>query len=267
MIHGIPRSVEVEGMPFPGRDDYLGHYGVEASESGELNLDQEQVVAIQRDWHSRGQNGCVFAMHAARNYSPHQWSMSVHDELPESSEMRALIEGAVEDADNQLHSLIFPNITTTEQVYELVGRAVEAGCTIQTEEKGQTDVMRLRWALGDIESWVIGFAPVPDVPATRQAPFAELVFRTKTKTKMIHPDLNNDPTQAHVADLDLGFDTETVGRLMEKSSDRTERLLGGTAARSVTHGAKAKTTYGINLGQEIMYDADTSENSLAYEQE
>lgn len=248
MIHGVPRNIEIEGMPFPGRDDYLGHFDVPVPADGESLVIEPQLVAdIQRDWHSRGQNGCVFAMHAARNFSPAQWSASVHDELPESGDMRALIEGAVEDPDNQLHSFLLPNVTTTDRVYGLVDRAIEAGCTVRAEDKDAISITRLRWLLGDVESWVIGFAPTEDVPATRRSPFTELVFRTKTKTKVIHPSLNNDPTQAHVADLDLGFETKTVGQLIEKSADRTARLLGGVVARSEAHGAKAKTTYGIEV--------------------
>lgn len=91
----------------------------------------------------------------------------------------------------------------------------------------------------------MGFIPTDDVPVTRRAPFTELVFRTKQKTKVIHELLNNDPTQAHVADLDLGFDGGVVERLMTTSTERTVRLLGGEAARNAAHGAKAKTTYGI----------------------
>lgn len=251
MIHGVPRNIEIEGMPFPGRNDYLEHFGIEIPTDGEpLLIDHDLAADIQRDWHSRGQNGCVFAMHAARNFTPNQWSMSVHDELPRSERMRALIESSVDNADNQLHSFILPNVTTTEHVYGLVDRAIEAGCTVKAEDKDAINITRLRWPLGDVESWVIGFAPTDDIPATRRAPFTELVFRTKTKTKVIHPSLNNDPTQAHVADLDLGFETDTVGKLIEKSADRTARLLGGAAARSEAHGAKAKTTYGIQVNRE-----------------
>lgn len=245
MIHGVPRNTELAGMSFPNRDDYLQHFGISLPEDIEVN--PETAISIQRDWHARGQNGCVFAMHAARNFNYSQWSSTVHSELPDSDSMREAIESAVVDEDNELHSFIFPNITGRRGIEELIQRSIDAGCTVREEDRDKVHITRLRWALGDVESWVLGFAPTNDLPATRQAPFTELVFRTKTKTKVIHPNLNNDPSQAHVADIDLGFDTDTTGRLMEKSSDRTARLLGGVTARAETHGAKAKTTYGMKM--------------------
>lgn len=248
MIHGVPRSTEVSDMSFPGREDYLQHFGIQLPEEGQtIDIAPETAISIQRDWHARGQNGCVFAMHAARNFNNSQWSSSVHGELPDSDSMREAIETAVVDEDNQLHSFIFPNITDRNGIEGLIQRSIDAGCTIREEDRDKVHITRLRWDLDNVESWVLGFAPTTDLPATRRAPFTELVFRTKTKTKIIHPDLNNDPSQAHVADIDLGFDTDTVGKLMEKSSDRTARLLGGVSARAETHGAKAKTTYGVTI--------------------
>ncbi|HEU5187482.1 MAG TPA: hypothetical protein VFT87_03185 [Candidatus Saccharimonadales bacterium] len=109
MIHGIPRSVEVEGTAFPGRNDYLEHFGVVASEEmdGRLEIDPAIALEIQRDWHSRGQNGCVFAMHAARNLTQEQWSSSVHAELPEPTIMRDFVEAAIVDPERWRRCLPF----------------------------------------------------------------------------------------------------------------------------------------------------------------
>lgn len=250
MIHDILRHQVINGMLFPTRADYLEYFRVVTPEVGTLlDIEPAIVVIIQRDWHIRGQNGCVFSMNAARRFDQSQWSSTVCSELPDSDTMRATIKAAVADKDNQLHSFIFPNITSSEGVYELVQRSVEAGCILRQDNRDGVHITRLRWAIGDVESWVLGFAPIGAVPVTRQAPFTELVFRTKTKTKVIHPDLNNDPSQAHVADVDLGFDMVALGKLMKKSLERTAKLLGGVAIRTETHGAKAKTTYGIKTNE------------------
>jgi hypothetical protein len=252
MIHGIPRSVNVEGIAFPGREDYLQHFdiGRQGETDGRLEIDSATAIEIQRDWHSRGQNGCVFAMHAARNLTETQWSSTVHDELPESTTMRTLVETAIDDPENQIHSFIFPNITTPPQLRELIDLSMDAGCIMREQaEIDGVEVFRLRWMLGDVESWVVGFASMADVPPTRRAPFTELVFRTKLKGKDIHPTLNNDEGAAHLANIDLGFDMDTVGKLIGKSKDRAARMLGGPTLRAATPGARAKTTYGITLGQ------------------
>ncbi|HEU5187481.1 MAG TPA: hypothetical protein VFT87_03180 [Candidatus Saccharimonadales bacterium] len=93
-----------------------------------------------------------------------------------------------------------------------------------------------------------------DVPPTRRAPFTELVFRTKLKSKDIHPTLNNDEGAAHLANIDLGFDIDTVGKLIGKSTARAARMLGGPTLRANTPGARAKTTYGITLSQQTEED-------------
>lgn len=249
MTHDVPRSVEVAGWQFPGREDYLQYYGIEPTEpGGTIEVDPATAVEIQRDWHSRGQNGCVFAMHASRRLDQEQWSATVYSELPNPEEMRGAIEGAVNDPKNQIHSFLFPNVTTPQQLRELIDLSVESGCVMREHmETDGVEVFRLRWMLGEVESWVVGFASMTDVPPTRRAPFTELVFRTKLREKEIHPGLNSDPSAAHVANIDLGFDQTTVGKLIDSSKSRAARLLGGPALRAATPGARAKTTYGITL--------------------
>lgn len=249
MTHDVPRSVEVAGWSFPGREDYLQHYGIEPTEvGGHLEVDSATAIEIQRNWHSRGQNGCVFAMQAAHKLDQEQWSATVYNELPEPAAVRRIIEGAVADPKNQIHSFLFPNVTTPQQLRELIDLSVESGCVMREHmETDGVEVFRLRWMLGDVESWVVGFASMTDVPPTRRAPFTELVFRTKLREKEIHPGLNSDPSAAHVANIDLGFDHATVGKWIDISKNRAARLLGGPALRAATPGARAKTTYGITL--------------------
>lgn len=249
----IPKSVEAGDWAFPGRDDYLGHYGIVPHDpDGRVEIDPSTVIEIQRDWHSRGQNGCVFAMRAARQLNLTQWSASVHNDLPDPDTMRDIIQRAVDDPENQIHSFLFPNITTPQQVRDLMGVSVTAGCVMREhDEIDGVEVFRLRWMLGDgsVESWMVGFAAMTDVPPTRRAPFTELVIRTKLRGEEVHPDLNHDPDAAHVANINLGFDQQTTGRLIAASKHRAAKLLGGPAARAATPGARAKTTFGLTLPQ------------------
>lgn len=127
MLHGVPRSIEVGGHSFPGREDYLNHLGITDTDR---ELDKETCIAIQKDWHTRGQNGCVFAMHAARKLDREQWSYDVFKALPEAAIMQQAIAEAVGNPNNQLSSLLFPNINTTEELHELIELAGEAGALL-----------------------------------------------------------------------------------------------------------------------------------------
>lgn len=253
MSHDISKSIEAGGWAFPGRADYLSHYGIVPSEgSGRLEIDPATAIEIQRDWHSRGQNGCVFAMRAARQLDLEQWSASVHDELPDPHTMHGIIQRAVDDPKNEIHSFILPNVTTPEQIRELMDVSVAAGCVMREHaEIDGVEIFRLRWLLGDgsVESWMVGFASMTEVPPTRRAPFTELVIRTKLRGEEVHRELNHDPDAAHVANINLGFGETITARLIVASKQRAAKLLGGPAARAATPGARAKTTYGLALPQ------------------
>lgn len=244
------RSLDIGTCSFPQREDYLAVYGVDGSMPIDGGvLDPSQVAAIQKDWHSRGQNGCVFAMRAARMLSSAQWSREVHYELPEPDEITDSVEQAVDDGENQLHSLIFPNITDSTQVLDLIGNAVDAGCLVKEEEKDGASIVRLRWVMGDVQSLVLGFAPLEEVPLTRRAPFTELLFKTKPKTEHImHENLDHRRDRTHAADLDprlMGLASEQLGALIGKSERRTAKVLAGEVARPEISAAKARTTFGM----------------------
>lgn len=243
MLHAINRSLRAGDYTFPTRLDYLTYY---AASGLVYDLDEAAIIAIQRDWHSRGQNGCVFAMHAARKLSAEQWRHEIHCDLADADTLRQRIAAAVADPGNEILSLIFPAIVNPVDVRRLVDIIMAAGCYQATATLDGSPLVTLRYQLGDVASWIIGFAPVQTLPLTRRAPFAELAIRTKPKSGPKHPALNNDPAQAHLADVDLGFIPEVTTRLISKSSRRTASILGGTLARAQTRGAKAKVTYDLS---------------------
>jgi hypothetical protein len=242
MLHHVTRSLQVGGYSFPTREDYLAQ-----DDQGQpaRQLDATTIVAIQRDWHMRGQNGCVFAMHAARMLSPRQWRYSVQAGELHAETIKREITDAVEDPENQILSLLFPAATTVASIAGLVAAACQIGCYDVTETNDSPGVIQLRYRLGDVESWIVGFAPLDGLPATRRAPFAELAIRTKIKSAALHPELNGDVTQAHLADVNLNFDNDVMTRLIFKTKARTVKILGGQTARLAMKGAKAKVTYGL----------------------
>ena len=243
MLHGVPRTMQIGGYTFPTRDDYLSHYTV-GGHVDELN--EETIAAIQRDWHRRGQNGCVFAMHAARKLTARQWRYEVHSSSKDIEHLRGSIHASVNDPHNEIMSLVFPSIECRADVSELVQVAFAVGFFQAENLTPGSGLVGLRYRIREAESWVVGFAPLETLPPTRRAPFAELAIRTKPKRRPVHPDLNNEASQAHLADVDLDFDPAVVTRLISKSKTRTIRILGGESARIRARGAKAKVTYDLS---------------------
>lgn len=243
MLHGVSRTLEVGGYTFSTRDDYLAYCTVDGQPD---ELDAETIAAIQRDWHRRGQNGCIFAMHAARKLTARQWRYDVHASVEDIELLRRSIRTAIDDPHNEILSLVFPNIECRADVSELVRVALAVGFFQAGELTAGSGLVGLRYRICDVESWVVGFAPLVTLPLTRRAPFTELAIRTKTKRGPIHPDLNNEMSQAHLADVELGFGAAVVESLISKSKTRTTRILGGESARCKAHGAKAKVTYDLS---------------------
>jgi hypothetical protein len=137
-------------------------------------LDAATVIAIQRDWHMRGQNGCVFAMHAARKLNHRQWRYEVYPQVPDKESIAQSIVSAIQDSENQILSLIFPAVECPHDVRGLVSFAESVGCYQAERPEAGSGLVSLRYRVGEAESWIIGFAPLDTLPLTRRAPFTEL---------------------------------------------------------------------------------------------
>ena len=244
MIHDLSRTLELGGYTFPTRGDYLTRY---AAGRPVNELSSEMIIDIQSDWHSRGQNGCVFAMYAARNFSSQQWRHEVLFDHQDVDRIRGAISRAVTEPHNEAVSLLFPQATTVAQLRDLVHATLEAGCHLAEDATGQPGLVALRYRLDGADSWVVGFAPLEELPATRRAPFAELAIRTKPKSRPTHPGLNSDKDQAHLADIELNYSPEVMARLIHTTKARTAKILGGIGTRAKTKAAKAKTTFYLPL--------------------
>lgn len=240
MLHNIERTFEAGGYTFPTRADYTAHFGSANSRA----IDRETIVSIQRDWHMRGQNGCVFAMHAARKMNERQWRHEVYRPPYDLDLIRRHISSEIDDPQNDILSLLFPVVECEATLQALIDLAIAVGCHVATEPS-KPGMVSLRYSLNDVESWIVGFAPILGLPETRRAPFAELVIRTKVKPSCVHPGLNSDATQAHLADIDLSLKSNVVTRLIKTTIERTAKILGGSTARRLTESARAKVTYGL----------------------
>lgn len=258
MWHQIPRTTKVGGYTFPSREDYLACCAASRKVD---NLDDATIVAVQRDWHIRGQNGCVFAMHAARTLTPQEWRYDVYMRTDDPFRVQRAIAEAIANPINQILSLLFPTIECRADMDGLLEVAVAAGCYQSKGVPSDSGLVALRYRLGTAESWIVGFAPLMTLPATRRAPFAELAIRTKVKTTSIHPELNNNTAEAHLADVALDFNPRVTACLISKSRARTAKLLGGESARTEAKSAKAKVTYGLSKESSERSQEDSNERN------
>lgn len=168
MLHDVPRTATVGRYTFPTRYDYLAHCGNSQTVD---ELDADTIVAIQSDWPMRGQNCCVFAMHAARKLNNQQWRYEVYPCVPDKNVVRQSIETAIADHDNQMLSLIFPAVECLKDLHGLVDLARSIGCYQASRVEERSGFVSLRYRVHDAESWIVGFAPLATLPATRRAPF------------------------------------------------------------------------------------------------
>jgi hypothetical protein len=114
----------------------------------------------------------------------------------------------------------------------------------QKEEFDDSMCLGYRVAVGDLTSWMTGFGPFAFLPKTRQAPFTEIIFRSKPRPQYDWVMKEAPPDLIHLADMDMkGMAEEQLRSLWEGSLTNTESVLGSKPnLRSA-----AKTTFAIPL--------------------
>src|SRR5437660_2281406 len=77
--NSIDKSVKIDKYHFSNRADYEKFFiAHDVATSGEdIWQDDRLVVAAQTHWHTRGQNGCVFAQAAATHAERYGWDSKV----------------------------------------------------------------------------------------------------------------------------------------------------------------------------------------------
>jgi hypothetical protein len=252
----VAKSVQYGKLSFPTLADYVQFY----IQRGDIAVVEEfwmndvLIADMQRHWHTRGQNGCVFAQAVADNSSDRGWeSIVINAPFSEVTtqaaieKLNAILAAAIASPSTQLISILFPQV---REVHELVGLVrlllmLEGMTHVESVFEDYIAVgLRLALAGGTVASWVMGFGSYDFLPNTRQAPVTEFVIRTKVKPETIFPRLNQDRSAAHLADTPLHFDDRVAEHLWHATYSRVRAILGGEPDRL----SAAKTTFSFPIG-------------------
>ncbi|MBI5405734.1 hypothetical protein HY972_01730 [Candidatus Kaiserbacteria bacterium] len=207
-------------------------------------MQEQAIIETQLEFYRKGGAGCLFAAHAARDPSKYEWRLSVSN--VDKVRIEELIQSAISLAGVSTQSIIFPSVMEQEDLKNLLLTLKEtSSVSLEQEEEFEGAVcLGYRVNVGDLKSWMTGFGSFDFFPKTRQAVFAEIVFRTKPR-----PDYNwamkeTPPGIIHLADMDMkGMRENQFKALWYGSFDNTENILGHKPdLRSA-----AKTTFAVPL--------------------
>lgn len=228
LFHAVRPTVVYGDRSFPSCEQY--HQTVaEVVRAGHSRA--RAVAAAQRDWHSRGQNGCQFARLAALDADHLRWDYLVVDSTRPDRVGDLFTEHAVVDGTEVL-SVLSPDITTAAQAVRFV-RDLVASSTFWLERDEPVDgyrVCHLRCPVPgadrDVQAWVMGFGPFAWMPNTRRGPYFELAVRIREKTPWLFHRLNQDRDLAHLADVPLRMTDLRWEHRWTSTLSRTRRILG-----------------------------------------
>ncbi|WKZ27738.1 MAG: hypothetical protein QY330_04270 [Candidatus Dojkabacteria bacterium] len=252
---GVGLSTHIARYNFPARSDYEQYYmsGGQIQSPEELWQNNDYVADVQRHWHTKGQNGCVFAQRQAiigDGWNTHVVSDPLETILGEDilGDIPLVVANAINDPSIEVVSLLFPQVrTSAELVVFLKALRSTKPFTVGREDRfDDYTALGLRFPISDeVTAWIVGFAPFPYLPITRQAPSLELAVRVKVKPEDMFYKLNHDQSVAHPADIPLQMDDEVAERLYTITVEKTAELLGGHDARKNNPHAKAKYTISV----------------------
>ncbi|MEX0896059.1 MAG: hypothetical protein WDZ94_03910 [Patescibacteria group bacterium] len=240
----ISQSTEINGLRFPARIDYEAYFIKKGTicYPHELWSNDQLVKDVQRHWHIRGQNGCVFAQIVAAQADKLGWDSEVVRE--NSNDLPSLLQASIDNPKCQNLSLIFPEIHTVEQLCDTIRSLFEKKIVKITAERlfGEFVILELRLRISkDSEAWLVGFGPFDFLPKTRQAPQVEIAVRTKPKPDDLNKQLNQDYGAAHLADIPINLDDDRFNAILESTKKRTAQIIGSESRET----SKAKVTFTI----------------------
>lgn len=218
-------------------------YDTRARELQAMGLPMATIaIEAQRDWHARGQNGCNFARIAARRAMEVGWHSEFIGSRDNAGQVSDIMEAAADDPTKQIVSLVFGKMPADDLVETIVTLTEESNFYLQKDEiidNGSHRQLFLRYPLaaGRIAAWSMCFAPYTFMPNTRRSPFIEIATRVKEKPEGLHPMLNGNPAEAHLADLIIDTNPKHTADRIVTTIGRTATILGGkpnhiTAAKS-----------------------------------
>ena len=240
VLKGIEGTNSIATWMFTVRSDYEKQLLEQSvvNSPDEVWTNTTLVENIQRHWHSRGQNGCRFAQHMALNADTIGWECEAVFGSPEDlsnlttmATVEDRIQTAIAREDNQVLSLLFPHITTPDELARFIKviQQVPSIYKVRDETIGHLNVIALRIGLadGEVESWLMGFGPFSFFPQTRRAPITEIVIRTKVKPATLFHRLNQDRGTAHLADTQVRMSEDAMERRWQGTYRNTRAVLGG----------------------------------------
>ncbi|MER5931112.1 hypothetical protein [Streptomyces sp. NPDC002054] len=226
----LPGTVAYGNYRFPSVPQYTDATRA-LMEKGEGDL-PSAVAAALTDWHQRGQNGCLFARLAASDSNIPHWNRLVVDpgrEPEEMSELEAEIQKSIEDPAAHLLSIAWPGLREPDEIVRLIGGLLELSrfwleCDMRV---GNLRSVQIRYPVSKgLQAWVMAFGPFGFLPATRRAPFFELVLRIKRKPETAFHRLNQDASVAHLADFPLEMSEQRWEHRWRSTMNRTRVILG-----------------------------------------
>ncbi|GII86197.1 hypothetical protein Ssi03_41870 [Sphaerisporangium siamense] len=218
---------------FPTPADY--HAVVEAS-ARRGNMPRGRAAAeAQRDWHVRGQTGCQFARLVARDADSVRWDYIVADASPSEgcsggwAKVSNAVQDAIADRSCQIVSVLLPDVRTGAAAVDAIRGLVAVGpWWLEVDEVTAGHLrLHLRFPIGGgVQAWVMAFAPLDFLPATRRGPYFELAVRVKPKPEWIFHRLTPDREVAHLADVPLQMSDERWEHRWASTLRRTRMILG-----------------------------------------
>lgn len=194
--------------------------------------DAEVVAGVQRDWHTQGQSGCVFAQSLARTLSSEFWPSAVVPRVRGAgARVDAALATAIASTEAQMLSVLFPTVDRPGALVGLLAELARNSERLLAEplyEHRNMIVLRLRAVVtGDgVLAWVLAFGPFHFWPPTRRGPVAELLFRVKPKPERIFPRLDQDRRIAHIADTPIAMGDEDADRRWQGTYRAALDILG-----------------------------------------
>lgn len=250
----LDKSVKIGNLSFSNRDDYaqyLVNYGF-AADPNEIWINEDLVKAIHSHWHGMGQNGCIFALLAAREERT-PWNKYVFCEdlarLNSQSTVKkidVLIQQAIEDDACEIISLLFPQITSFEEIAELILILSKTDSIFISNKEEIEDKITISLRVeiaSEILSWVMAFADLGSFPITRKSPITEVTIRVKPKPEEQFYRLTPSEKEAHLADLTIPYETKIAERIWDNTLNRTRLILG----EEPNIFSAAKTTFTLPL--------------------
>ena len=189
------------------------------------------------EWARKPVIACNFARRLAKDPVKFKWKSYVVPTDVEISEQLAnhiqlVLADSVEEKYEAIQ-LLFPKVKTDSDIVDLI----RSLCSHKSWYCGQVSwddgdekalLVGLRWILPDDKNvnWVLGFAEIDTMPATRHGPFTALVLRTGNPgrcPKIHNPDagrkIENSRTVVHLADMEPGLSDEQVRNVWERTEE------------------------------------------------